>query len=86
MAYLTGSRNNNRRSLTLYLYQEYRHCIQEVIRVYGECEVADDPVVVMKSRPMKAGNRAEDKTKTTVSGDLTGLHPSKGGAKCEGVK
>ena len=48
--------------------------------------MADDPVVVMKSRPMKAGNRAEDKTKTTVSGDLTGLHPSKGGAKCEGVK
>jgi len=34
--------------------------------------VADDPVVVMKSRPMKAGNRVEDKTKMTVSGDLDG--------------
>ena len=48
--------------------------------------MADEPVVVMKSRPMKAGNRVEDKTKTTVSGDLTGLRPSKGVVKCEGVK
>ncbi len=29
------------------------------------CEVADDSVVVMKSRPVKAGNRLEDKTGTT---------------------
>jgi len=29
------------------------------------CEVADESVVVMKSRPMKAGNRLEDKTGTT---------------------
>jgi len=29
------------------------------------CEVADDSVVVMKFRPMKAGNRLEDKTGTT---------------------
>jgi len=26
------------------------------------CEVADDPVVVSKSRPVKAGNSLEDKT------------------------
>ena len=29
------------------------------------CEVADDSVVVMKSRPVKAGNSVEDKTETT---------------------
>jgi hypothetical protein len=29
------------------------------------CEVADDPVVVSKSRPEKPGNRVEDKTATT---------------------
>ena len=29
------------------------------------CEVADDSVVVMKSRPMKAGNSLEDKTGMT---------------------
>lgn len=31
------------------------------------CEVADDPVVVKKSRPEKPGNRVEDKTATTSS-------------------
>ena len=30
-----------------------------------QCEVADDSVVVMKSRPVKAGNRLEGKTGTT---------------------
>lgn len=29
------------------------------------CEVADDSVVVMKFRPVKAGNRLEGKTGTT---------------------
>jgi len=29
------------------------------------CEVADDPVVVIKSWPVKPGNRVEDKTATT---------------------
>jgi hypothetical protein len=29
------------------------------------CEVADDSVVVMKSRPEKAGNSLEDKTGMT---------------------
>ena len=29
------------------------------------CEVADDPVVVSKSRPEKPGNRVEEKTVTT---------------------
>ena len=30
------------------------------------CEVADEPVVVSKARPMKASNGVEDKTKPTV--------------------
>ena len=29
------------------------------------CEKSDESIVVMKSRPMKAGNRLEDKTGTT---------------------
>lgn len=29
------------------------------------CKVADEPVVVMKSRPVKPGNGVEDKTETT---------------------
>ena len=41
--------------------------IQEVIQEYYECEVADEPVVVSKARPMKASNGAEDKTKPTVN-------------------
>jgi hypothetical protein len=48
--------------------------------------VTDEPEVVLKSRHEKAGNRVENKTKTTVNGDLTGLLPSKGVAKCEGMK
>ena len=37
------------------------------------CEVADDSVVVMKSRPVKAGNRLEDKTGTTCRKSWRGL-------------
>jgi len=29
------------------------------------CEVSDDSIVVLKSRPVKAGNRPEDKTGMT---------------------
>jgi hypothetical protein len=36
------------------------------------CEVADDSVVVMKSRPEKAGNRLEEKTGTTCCMALAG--------------
>ena len=31
------------------------------------CEVADEPVVVIKAQPKKAGNGVEDKTKPTIS-------------------
>ena len=35
--------------------------------------MADDSVVVMKSRPVKAGNRLEDKTGTTCRKSRRGL-------------
>ena len=41
--------------------------IQEVTQEYCECEVADEPVVVSKARPMKASNGVEDKTKPIIS-------------------
>jgi len=41
--------------------------IQEVTQEYSEREVADEPVVVSKARPMKASNGVEDKTKPTIS-------------------
>ena len=50
------------------------------------CEVADDPVVVMKSRPMKAGNGVEGKTGTNL-GEIRGdRHRPKAAPRCEGVK
>ncbi len=36
------------------------------------CEVADDPVVVRKSRPEKPGNRVEEKTAMTSGLVLAG--------------
>lgn len=47
--------------------------LQEETQEQRECEVADEPVVVRKFRPEKAGNRLEDKTETTVIGGVTGL-------------
>ena len=41
--------------------------IQGVTQEYCECEVADEPVVVSKARPVKASNGVEGKTKPTIS-------------------
>ena len=41
--------------------------IQGVIQECCECEVADEPVVVSKARPMKASNGVEGKTKPTIN-------------------
>ncbi len=41
------------------------------------CEVADDSVVVMKSRPVKAGNSLEDKTGMTCRPSRQGLVSAK---------
>ncbi len=39
--------------------------------------MADAPVVVIKFRPVKAGNSLEGKTETIMSGGLIGLAASK---------
>ncbi len=39
--------------------------MQEVTQVRCWCEVADEPVVVSKTQPMKASNGVEDKTELT---------------------
>ena len=60
--------------------------VQGVIQECCECEVADEPVVVLKSPPMKARKGVEDKTEMTcclISGD--GRRP-KAPIGCEGVK
>jgi len=59
---------------------------QEETQGYSECEVADEPVVVMKFRPVKAGNRLEDKTGTMASGGFASHNTSKVCDGCEGVK
>ncbi|WP_114327376.1 hypothetical protein [Candidatus Colwellia aromaticivorans] len=41
--------------------------IQEATQEYCECEVANEPVVVSKARPMKASNGVEGKTKPTIN-------------------
>ncbi|AGQ00026.1 hypothetical protein I636_00740 [Alteromonas mediterranea UM4b] len=46
--------------------------VQGVIQECCECEVADEPVVVSKARPMKASNGVEGKTKPTISIVLIG--------------
>ena len=50
------------------------------------CEVADDSVVVMKFRPMKAGNRLEGKTGTTRRLVCGGRGEPKAAVSCEGMK
>ena len=46
-----------------------------------ECEVADEPVVVMKSQPVKPGNSVEDKTETTTGMNAVGLVQAKSDIK-----
>jgi hypothetical protein len=41
------------------------------------CEVADDPVVVLKFRPVKAGDSVEEKTGTIWHKVVRGCHESK---------
>lgn len=50
------------------------------------CRVADEPVVAMKSRPMKPGNSVEDKTGMIVSRVWWDRGESKAVMGCEGVK
>ena len=50
------------------------------------CEVADDSVVVMKSRPVKTGNSLEGKTGTTCRRVGRGWWVPKASSECEGMK
>ena len=50
------------------------------------CEVADDPVVVSKSRPVKPGNRVEEKTAMTSGLVQADDRTPKASARCEGEK
>ena len=50
--------------------------VQGVIQECCECEVADEPVVVSKARPMKAINGVEGKTKPTISSVFDGVNLS----------
>ncbi len=50
------------------------------------CEVADESVVVMKSRPVKAGNSVEDKTGMTCHLVGRGSCVPKAAGECEGRK
>ena len=59
---------------------------QEVIQESNECEVADDPVVVSKARPVKPSNGVEDKTKPTFASSVKGRVVAKSAVSCEGVK
>ena len=68
------------------IYEREREVQGETQGRTMRCEVADESVVVMKSRPMKAGNRLEGKTGTT-RGDVTrGPAFAKSGVGCEGRK
>jgi len=50
------------------------------------CRVADDPVVAINSRPVKAGNSLEDKTGKTLRLVAVGHGAPKAAMWCEGVK
>jgi hypothetical protein len=67
VAFLTGSQCSNWGSLALYPVKMIGRIIQGVTQERCECEVADEPVVVSKARPVKASNGVEDKTKPTIS-------------------
>lgn len=73
----------NEGSLTLF---SMRLLCQEETQGYVECEVTDEPVVVLKSQPMKLGNNVEKKTEMTTNFSLVGLLQPKSVIVCEGAK
>lgn len=50
------------------------------------CGVSDEPIVVMKSRPVKPGNGVEEKTEMTRWLVCLGAGMAKSPPACEGVK
>lgn len=69
-----------------------RRAQEETRGLPKRCEVADESVVVMKSRPEKAGNRLEEKTGTTCGlvrrghGDPKGFMVAKGGSSFQDLR
>lgn len=64
MVLFTGGPHNNWGSLASFPKGD-REIQEETQGRTKRCEVADESVVVLKFRPVKAGNRLEDKTGTT---------------------
>jgi len=64
---LTGSRCSNWGSLASKRSVNTWHKFKRRLKIYSRCEVADEPVVVSKARPVKASNGVEDKTKPTIN-------------------
>jgi predicted transcriptional regulator len=63
-----------------------RKAQEETQGLLMRCEVADESVVVMKSRPVKAGNSVEGKTGMTCRLVDRGRCEPKAAAECEGRK
>lgn len=70
---LTGSQCSNWGSLASKLAVCKWRKFKRRLKVYCRCEVADEPVVVIKARPMKASNGVEDKTKPTINTMFDGV-------------
>ena len=66
VAFLTGDRLVTGEAWHLFLKNQELSS-QEEAQGWQWCEVADDPVVVLKLRPVKAGNRLEGKTGVTAT-------------------
>lgn len=73
MGFLTGSQCSNWGGLASKLAVCKWRKFKRRLKIYGRCEVADEPVVVSKARPVKASNGVEDKTKPTISNMFDGV-------------
>ncbi len=73
VAFLTGSQCSNWGSLASKLAVCKWRKFKGILKIYGRCEVADEPVVVSKARPVKASNGVEDKTKPTINSKFDGV-------------
>jgi len=60
--------------------------IQEETQDLSRCEVADEPVVASKARPLKASNGVEGKTKPTFAICVKERAIVKSMVSCEGGK
>ena len=71
---LTGNQCSNWGSLASKLAVCKWRKFKRRLKVYRRCEVADEPIVVSKARPVKASNGVEDKTKPTINTMFDGVN------------